>query len=111
MEELPVTRAVSPLLPIITTVIWLIVLVIGAVVAPMSLMAFDSGTVTLGMGMLVAGVWMVVLFCPISIVGGWIAWALTRRNVGAGARTLRGVLYALPLAGALVFALAFVVGG
>lgn len=110
MNDQAARSAVSPLLPIVMSIIWAIVFVVVSSVSLFTLMAFDSGTGTIGMGMLVAGVWLVVLLSPISIVVGWIAWAVSRRRIEGAPRVVRGVAYALPLVGVLVFALGLFVG-
>ena len=109
-DHQPVKSAISPTLPIIMSIIWAIVMIVVLMMSLFTLMAFDSGSVSTGMGMLVAGVWMVVFLCPISIVGGWIAWAVSRRRTEGAARLVRTVLYLLPLVGVLVFILGLMVG-
>ena len=101
--------SIGPALPIVMTIIWAIVMIVVLMLALFSLMAFDSGSVSTGMGMLVAGIWMVVILCPVSVIGGWIAWAITRRHAG-GARILRGIVYALPLVGVVVFGIGWAIG-
>lgn len=109
-DQQSTSPAVSPVLPIITSIIWAIVWIIVSMMSLFTVMAFDSGSVTLSMGMLVAGIWMVVFLCPLSIIGGWIAWAVTRHRPAGTSRGVRGALYALPLVGILTCGIATVIG-
>lgn len=99
-------RSVGPVLPIIATIVWLAFMVIVAFIGLFSVMIFDSGDVSVWSWLLFIGIWAFVILCPISILAGWLSWALTRAS-GRG-RALRTSAYLLPLLGVLVFAVGFV---
>ena len=86
---------VSPALPIITTIIWLVVGVALVIPAMFSAMLFDSGE-SFAAWLAFAGFWAGIVVCFLDIPALWIAWGLTRSRRG-GARILRGVLYLVPL--------------
>ena len=90
--------AVGPLLPILATVGWILVGLVLCVPAMFSPMLFDSGGSFWAL-LIVFGLVSSLLLCALSVIGGWIAWAVTRQRRGGGALVLRGVFYLLPLLG------------
>ena len=89
---------VSPVLPIISTIVWLLLVVPTVIVAAFSAMLFDSGGSTPAV-LVFAGFWLTLPFTVISISASWILWGLTRRKRSTGLKVARGVAYLLPLIG------------
>jgi hypothetical protein len=89
---------VSPALPIIATVGWVMVLVATVIPAMFSAMLFDSGGSVPAM-LIFAGLWLTLPLCLASIAAGWILWALTRHRRSGGLKVARGFAYLLPLLG------------
>lgn len=109
-ERLPMAQdvdRVSPILPIVTTILWLAVLLALSMVAMFSLMIFDQGVeeTPAGMTLMFWGIWATLILCAVSILGGWLTWLATRSRRGGDASIVRGVLYALPLVGVGLVAL------
>jgi hypothetical protein len=98
--------SVGPALPILTTIGWILAALILALPTAFSPMLFDSGGSTWTV-LIVVGLVLSLLLCGVSIVGGWVTWALTRGRRGGGARILRGVLYLLPLLGIAITLIGF----
>jgi len=89
---------VSPVLPIISTIVWLLLVVPTLIVAAFSAMLFDSGGSTPAV-LVFAGFWLTLPLTLISISASWILWGLTRRKRSTGLKVARGVAYLLPLIG------------
>ena len=89
---------VSPVLPIISTIVWLLLVVPTVIVAAFSAMLFDSGGSTPAV-LVFAGFWLTLPLTVISISASWILWGLTRRKRSTGLKVARGVAYLLPLIG------------
>jgi hypothetical protein len=89
---------VSPVLPIVATVVWLVLIVPTVIVAAFSAMLFDSGGSTPAV-LVFAGFWLTLPLTLISISASWILWGLTRRKRSTGLKVARGVAYLLPLIG------------
>ncbi|MEY4135968.1 MAG: hypothetical protein RL205_96 [Actinomycetota bacterium] len=104
--DTPAASPVGPLLPILTTVGWILAAVILAVPTMFSPMLFDSGGSVWAV-IVVFGLVSTLLLCGLSVVAGWIAWAASRESRGAGARVLRGMFYLLPLIGLAATAIGF----
>lgn len=100
----PVTdqRSVSPALPIVFTIVWLLSMVAGAFFGLFSFFLFDAGmdAVSAWTWMIFLGIWGTMALCPISIILGWITWGVTRKRMVLGwGQVLRAVAYALPVLG------------
>ena len=91
-------RPVTPVLPIISTIVWLLLIVPTMLVAAFSAMLFDSGGSTPTV-LVFAGFWLTLPLTLISISTSWILWGLTRRKRSTGLKVARGVAYLLPLIG------------
>ena len=91
-------RPVTPVLPIISTIVWLLLIVPTVLVAAFSAMLFDSGGSTPTV-LVFAGFWLTLPLTLISISTSWILWGLTRRKRSTGLKVARGVAYLLPLIG------------
>ena len=91
-------RPVTPVLPIISTIVWLLLVVPTLIVAAFSAMLFDSGGSTPAV-LVFAGFWLTLPLTLISISASWILWGLTRRKRSTGLKVARGVAYLLPLIG------------
>ena len=98
------TRRVSPLLPILGTVGWLILMVLVVLPAMFSAMLFDSGG-SVPAAAVFYGLWATLPLCLFSIIAGWVVWGVTRGTRTGGSRIARGVVYLLPLVGLGVAAL------
>lgn len=98
----------GPVLPILFTVLWLIVGAVSTFLLFFSVFLFDSGGST-WTWMIFYGFLGTVLLCPTSIIAGWIAWAVTRKDVSRGSRrVVRIIAYSLPVLGILTVILGFV---
>ena len=97
-HEAPLRYPVTPVLPIVATLGWLIVMVLTTVPAMFSAMLFDSGG-SVPAGLVFAGLWLTLPLCVISIVGCWVQWGVTRGRRSTGVKVARGVAYLLPLIG------------
>ena len=86
---------VNPVLPIVATVVWLVVMVAAVFPALFSAMLFDSGG-SAPVWMIFAGFWLTIVLCFVSILAGWIVWGTTRRERSRSVRVARGVIYGLP---------------
>jgi len=95
------TRPVSPTLPIVTTIAWLLLALVGGLFGPFTLFLFDPGpdAVSVWTWLIFLGIWATLALCLVSIVAGWLAWAISRRRRSGPARALRGAAYVLPLLG------------
>lgn len=98
MSDSASESAVGPLLPIIATIGWLLVGLVLCVPAMFSPMLFDSGGSFWAL-LIVFGLVSSLLLCALSVIGGWITWAVTRQRRGGGSRVLRGALYLIPVLG------------
>lgn len=98
--------AVGPLLPIISTIGWILVALVLAVPTMMSPMLFDSGGSTWTV-IVVVGLMTSLFLCAVSVLAGWIVWGVTRRHRGGMARVFRGAVYLLPLVGIATSAIGF----
>ncbi|MBU6147521.1 MAG: hypothetical protein KGP10_05065 [Actinomycetales bacterium] len=101
-------RPVAPVLAILSTVGWLIVGLVGGVLAPFSFFLFDAGDVSGWTWTLFWGMWLTPVLCLLSIAAGWPLWALTRRRRSRSARAARIVVALLPLLGLGAIAVASV---
>lgn len=103
------SRAVSPALPIVTTIAWLLLALVGGLLGPFTLFLFDPGldAISVWTWLLFLGVWATLALCLVAILAGWLTWALTRRRRSGIARVLRGIAYLLPLAGIALAAAGF----
>jgi uncharacterized membrane protein YeaQ/YmgE (transglycosylase-associated protein family) len=102
-------RAIGPALPIVSTVIWLMLGAVAGVLAPFTIFLFDPGAdaVSVWTWLIFLGVMATVVLCLVSILAGWLAWALTRRRSSGLTRVLRGTAYLLPLLGIALLAVGF----
>jgi hypothetical protein len=98
----------GPVLPILFTVLWLIVGAVSTFLLFFSVFLFDSGGST-WTWVIFYGFLVTVLLCPTSIIAGWIAWGLTRKDRSRGfRRVVRIIVYSLPVLGILMVILGFV---
>lgn len=104
----PLASRISALLPVLATLVWLIVGAVSAFLLLFSAFLFDSGGST-WTWVIVYGLLGTVLLCPVSIIAGWIAWGVTRKDQPRGSRRLlRVIAYCLPVLGILTVILGFV---
>lgn len=105
-HDTDVAPAVGPLLPILSTIGWILTGLILFIPTVFSPMLFDSGgsvwTVLVFVGLLSS-----LVLCFLSVGGSWIIWATTRKHRGGAARLFRGIVYLLPLIGIITTAIGF----
>jgi threonine/homoserine/homoserine lactone efflux protein len=104
----PSQDTISPVLPILFTVLWILVCPIVIFLGFFSVFLSDSGTST-PFYMIFYGFFATVALCPLSIIATWIAWGTTRKDPSSGPkRVARIVSYCLPFIGILTVILGFV---
>ena len=105
-HDTDVAPAVGPLLPILSTIGWILTGLILFIPTVFSPMLFDSGgsvwTVLVFVGLLSS-----LVLCFLSVGGSWIIWATTRQHRVGVARTFRGIIYLLPLIGIITVVVGF----
>jgi hypothetical protein len=105
-HDTDVAPAVGPLLPILSTIGWILTGLILFIPTLFSPMLFDSGTSFWAVAAFV-GLLSSLMLCFVSVVGAWIIWATTRRHRGGPARIFRGIIYLLPLIGIITTVIGF----
>lgn len=109
----PERRPISPALPIVFTLLWLLVMAASGWVGIFSIFLFDAGVdrVSVWTWLIFFGIWGTVLLCPTSVLFSWIVWIVTRRRMPTGwGRIIRGVCYALPAFGIMASVIGFLAG-
>ena len=97
-EDLGSSQAIGPFLPIVSTIGWILTALVLSIPAMFSPMLFDSGGSFWAL-LIVFGLVSALFLCALSVIGGWIAWAVTRQRRGGSARVIRGTVYLIPLLG------------
>ena len=104
------TKRVGPLVPILASIIWPIIGVIGFVPAALTIMVFDGGTdnVPIALWFFFYGAWAFVASCVLTVPIAWTVWAVTKNGAVHGRvwRVLAALLPIIPLgvsAAALLF--------
>jgi hypothetical protein len=107
-ETIAEPARLSPVLPILFTVLWIIVCPIALFLGFFSVFMSDAGSST-PIEMVFFGFTGTVLLCPISIIATWIAWGTTRKDPSSGLkRVVRTIAYCLPFIGILSVLLGFI---
>ena len=108
MAQLAEPRKAS--MPVVVSIIWAVLFVLGAWPAVATVFLFDSGPELQLWGWLVFyGMWGFELLAALLIPGIWVAWALTRHKSWGG--TFLIILAFVPLLAVIPIVIAFIIDG